>query len=94
MSLKKSVALKSKLEVLKLKGRKGSNKKKIRMSLLGNNIQESFLITQQLEVEGSKRERMVNKPTFKIFADTKFVREKILEAIEKVKIEKKWIDML
>lgn len=93
-SLKKFVGLKSKSEISKLKGGKGGKKKKLRKSFLEKNIEENFLITQLLETEEKKKEKIMNKPTFKIFSDIKFIREKILEAIEKVKIEKKWIGLL
>lgn len=57
---------------------------------------ESFLITQSVinaEIQNSQiqEDTEIKKPFLRLFEEKRFLKKKILEAIEKVKVEKKWI---
>lgn len=71
-------------------------KKTKNFNVILDNQKESFLITQSEIInnktsEETQLEIVVSKPFLKLFEEKKFLKEKILEAIEKVKFEKKWI---
>lgn len=71
-------------------------KKTKNFNVLLDNQKESFLITQSEIInekpsEEIRQELVTTKPFLKLFEEKKFLKEKILEAIEKVKFEKKWI---
>lgn len=71
-------------------------KKTKNFNVLLDNQKESFLITQseiinEKSSEEIQQELVTTKPFLKLFEEKKFLKEKILEAIEKVKFEKKWI---
>lgn len=75
----------------KQKTMKLKTKKTKKFNVLLDNFEDNFLITQ-LESKNQKKNSLVDKkPFLEIFEEKKLLKEKILEAIEKVKFDKKWI---
>ena len=104
-SLKESVFKNSVNSVFANRGKKqktqrpGKLKKKktnFFSEMVRDDAKESFLITQSAlinpkEINQKPEFLMKRKPFLRLFEEKKFLREIILEEIEKVKIEKKWM---
>ena len=104
-SLKESVFKNSVNSVFANRGKKqktqrpGKLKKKktnFFSEMVRDDAKESFLITQSALINPKENNQkpeflMKRKPFLRLFEEKKFLREIILEEIEKVKIEKKWM---